>query len=86
MPPNKCPLGQPERGIAAALQCHRVPCNVTLYEEDDGSVVTAVDPVETLGVLKEDPVAHEVGHTHTNFPPSFDFNHGVLMFISNSIN
>ncbi len=37
-----------------------LPCNVTVYEEGDGSVVTAVDPVETLGVLKEDSVAHEV--------------------------
>jgi uncharacterized protein (DUF302 family) len=37
-----------------------LPCNVTVYEAGDGSVVTAVDPLETLGVLKEDPVAHEV--------------------------
>jgi uncharacterized protein (DUF302 family) len=37
-----------------------LPCNVTVYEEGDGSVVTAVDPVETLCVLKEDSVAHEV--------------------------
>jgi len=37
-----------------------LPCNVTVYEEDGGSVVTAVDPVEMLGVLKEDPIAHEV--------------------------
>ena len=37
-----------------------LPCNVTVYEEGDGSVVTAVDPVAMLGVLKEDPVAHEV--------------------------
>jgi uncharacterized protein (DUF302 family) len=37
-----------------------LPCNVTVYEEGDRSVVTAVDPVEMLGVLKEDPVAHEV--------------------------
>jgi uncharacterized protein (DUF302 family) len=37
-----------------------LPCNVTVYEEGDGSVVTAVDPVGMLGVLKEDPVAHEV--------------------------
>ena len=37
-----------------------LPCNVTVYEEGDRSVVTAVDPVETLGVLKEDSVAHEV--------------------------
>lgn len=37
-----------------------LPCNVTVYEEGEGSVVTAADPVEILGVLKEDPVAHEV--------------------------
>ena len=37
-----------------------LPCNVTVYEEGDGSVVTAVDPVEMLGVLKEDSVAREV--------------------------
>jgi uncharacterized protein (DUF302 family) len=37
-----------------------LPCNVTVYEEGAGSVVTAIDPVEMLGVLKEDPVAHEV--------------------------
>ena len=37
-----------------------LPCNVTVYEEGDGSVVTAVDPVEMLGVLKEDLVAHAV--------------------------
>ena len=37
-----------------------LPCNVTVYEEGDGSVVAVVDPVETLGVLKEDSVAHEV--------------------------
>ncbi len=37
-----------------------LPCNVIVYEDGDGSVVTAVDPLEMLGVLKEDPVAHEV--------------------------
>jgi len=37
-----------------------LPCNVTVYEEGNGSVVTAVDPLEMLGVLKEDSVAHEV--------------------------
>jgi uncharacterized protein (DUF302 family) len=37
-----------------------LPCNVTVYEEGDSSVVTTVDPVEMLGVLKEDSVAHEV--------------------------
>ena len=37
-----------------------LPCNITVYEEGDGSVVTAVDPLETLGTLKEDAVAYEV--------------------------
>lgn len=37
-----------------------LPCNVIVYDEGDGAVVTAVDPVEMLGVLKEDAVAHEV--------------------------
>jgi uncharacterized protein (DUF302 family) len=37
-----------------------LPCNVTVYEEGDGSVVTAIDPVEMLGILKDDPVAHAV--------------------------
>lgn len=37
-----------------------LPCNVTVYEEGDGSVVTAVDPVETLAALKEDSVARVV--------------------------
>jgi len=37
-----------------------LPCNVTVYEEGDGSVVTAVDPVAMLGVFQDDPVAHAV--------------------------
>lgn len=37
-----------------------LPCNVTVYEEGDSSVVAAVDPVKMLGAFKEDPVAHEV--------------------------
>ena len=37
-----------------------LPCNVIVYEEGDDSVVSAVDPLETLGALKEDLVAHEV--------------------------
>jgi hypothetical protein len=31
-----------------------------VYEEGESSIVTAVDPVEMLGALKEDAVAHEV--------------------------
>jgi uncharacterized protein (DUF302 family) len=37
-----------------------LPCNVIVYEEGDRSVVSAVDPVEMLGVLKGDPVVQEV--------------------------
>lgn len=37
-----------------------LPCNVTVYEEGSGSVVTAVDPMEMLGTLTADPVAHAV--------------------------
>ncbi|MHB8778156.1 MAG: DUF302 domain-containing protein [Anaerolineales bacterium] len=37
-----------------------LPCNVIVYEEGDRSVVTAVDPVEMLGVLNGEAVAHEV--------------------------
>ncbi len=31
-----------------------LPCNVTVYEDGDASVVAAVDPVVMLGVLKDD--------------------------------
>lgn len=49
------------RALSANLDVGMLlPCNVTVYEEGDGAVVTAVDPVEVLGVLKEDAVAHEV--------------------------
>jgi len=37
-----------------------LPCNVTVYEEGDDSVVTAVDPVAMLGVMKDDQVVCEV--------------------------
>jgi hypothetical protein len=37
-----------------------LPCNVIVYEEGDGSVVTAVDPLEMFGLLKKDPMAHEL--------------------------
>ena len=36
-----------------------LPCNVTVYEEDSGSVVTVVDPLEMFGVINEDAAAHE---------------------------
>jgi uncharacterized protein (DUF302 family) len=49
------------RALSANLNAGLLlPCNVTVYEEGDSSVVTTVDPVETLGVLKEDLVVHEV--------------------------
>jgi uncharacterized protein (DUF302 family) len=37
-----------------------LPCNVTVYEEGDGAVVTAVDPVAMLGVMKDDQIVCEV--------------------------
>ena len=37
-----------------------LPCNLTVYEEREGIVVTAADPVEMLGGLKGDPVALEL--------------------------
>src|SRR4030066_644655 len=37
-----------------------LPCNVTVYEEDGGAVVTAVDPGAMLGVMKDDQVVCEV--------------------------
>jgi uncharacterized protein (DUF302 family) len=37
-----------------------LPCNVTVYEEGDGSVVSAVDPMAMLGMLEGNAVAQEV--------------------------
>ncbi len=37
-----------------------LPCNVIVHEEDDGSVITVVDPLEIFGVIKEDPAVLEV--------------------------
>lgn len=37
-----------------------LPCNIIIYQEDDGSTVSVTDPMETLGALKEDSVAYEV--------------------------
>ncbi|UCC65854.1 MAG: DUF302 domain-containing protein [Anaerolineae bacterium] len=39
-----------------------LPCNVVVYEEDGGSVVSIVDPLSMLGVVENpglDPVARE---------------------------
>jgi uncharacterized protein (DUF302 family) len=33
-----------------------LPCNVTVYEEDGGAVVTAVDPIVMLSVMPDDAV------------------------------
>jgi uncharacterized protein (DUF302 family) len=35
-------------------------CNVTVYEEGNSSVITAVDPVEMYSILEADSTAHEV--------------------------
>ena len=37
-----------------------LPCNVTVYEEGDDSVVTAVDPLVMLGALKDDQLVCDV--------------------------
>ena len=37
-----------------------LPCNVTVQEADDGIVVTAVDPLQMLGVLQEEPAVKAV--------------------------
>jgi uncharacterized protein (DUF302 family) len=37
-----------------------LPCNVTVYEEGDGAVVTAVNPVLMLGALRDDPLVCDV--------------------------
>lgn len=33
-----------------------LPCNVTVYEDGNGTVVTAVDPVTMLGALHDDQI------------------------------
>ena len=37
-----------------------LPCNVTVQEADNGIVVTAVDPIQMLGVLQEEPAVKAV--------------------------
>lgn len=37
-----------------------LPCNVTVYEEGDSVVVTAIDPLVMLGVMQDDQVVCEV--------------------------
>ena len=49
------------RALAANLDVGLLlPCNVTVYEEGEGAVVAAVDPVTMLGVLKDDQVVCDV--------------------------
>jgi len=49
------------RALSASLDVGLLlPYNVTVYEEGEGSVVTAVDPVEMLGALKGDSAVQEV--------------------------
>jgi uncharacterized protein (DUF302 family) len=41
-----------------------LPCNVIVYEEDGGSVVSIVDPLSMLGIVQSpelQPVADEAG-------------------------
>ena len=37
-----------------------LPCNITVQEADNGIVVTAVDPIQMLGVLQEEPAVKAV--------------------------
>lgn len=37
-----------------------LPCNVTVYQDGDETVVTAVDPAVMLSVMGDDPAAAEV--------------------------
>jgi len=46
-------LANPDTGLL-------LPCNVTVFEEGGTCVVTAVDPVEMLGVLKGDAAVREI--------------------------
>lgn len=48
---------QAELGIGVML-----PCNVTVYEDGEGAVVTAVDPMQTIASADEGlrPIAEEV--------------------------
>jgi uncharacterized protein (DUF302 family) len=49
------------RSLSASLDVGLLlPCNVTVYEEGDGSVVTAVDPVRMLSGFQENKNLHEI--------------------------
>src|SRR5574338_1012076 len=43
-----------------------LPCNVTVYEDGDEVIVTAVDPIQMLGVLKEDSAVQAVASEARN--------------------
>jgi len=56
-----CNPGLSYRSLLANLDVGLLlPCNVIVYEEGDGSVVAAVDPVAMLGVLEADAVVRVV--------------------------
>jgi len=56
-----CNPGLSYRSLLANLDVGLLlPCNVIVYEEGDGSVVAAVDPVAMLGVLEGDSVVRVV--------------------------
>jgi uncharacterized protein (DUF302 family) len=49
------------RALSANLEVGLLlPCNVTVYEEDDYVVVAAIDPQLMLSVLKDDPALADV--------------------------
>ena len=37
-----------------------LPCNITVQEADNGIVITAIDPIQMLGVLQEEPAVKAV--------------------------
>jgi uncharacterized protein (DUF302 family) len=49
------------RALSANLEVGLLlPCNVTVYEDGDGAVVTAVNPVTMLGALQDDQIVCDV--------------------------
>jgi uncharacterized protein (DUF302 family) len=49
------------RALSARLDVGLLlPCNVTMYEDGDEVVVTAVDPNAMMAVLKDDETVHKV--------------------------
>ncbi|MGE5183098.1 MAG: DUF302 domain-containing protein [Acidobacteriota bacterium] len=51
------------RALSAAIDVGvMLPCNVIVYEEGDGTVVNAIDPMETIAATHESlrPIAEEV--------------------------